>query len=91
MRIGADLAMTTSRELLEDFALGRGPERAVLALGYAGWGPGQLDNEIRENGWLTSERGDDIIFGTDDDHKWVAALRGMGVDPLTLSHLAGRA
>ncbi len=91
MRIGEDLAMTTSREILEDFAQGRGPEPALLALGYAGWGPGQLDNEIRANGWLTSERGENIIFGADNDIKWVSALRGMGIDPLMLSPHAGRA
>ncbi len=95
MRIGEDLAMTTTRDILEDFAMGRGPRPAMLALGYAGWGPGQLDNEILANGWLTSDRastpGDEIIFGTDNDRKWVAALRGMGVDPLLLSPSAGHA
>lgn len=95
MRIGEDLAMTTTRDILEDFAMGRGPRPAMLALGYAGWGPGQLDNEILANGWLTSDRStaprDEIIFGTDNDKKWVAALRGMGVDPLLLSPSAGHA
>lgn len=91
MRIGEDLAMTTSRDILEDFARGTGPQPAVLSLGYAGWGPGQLDDEILDNGWLTAERGDEIIFGPDNDGKWVAALRRMGIDPLLLSSAAGHA
>lgn len=99
MRIGDDLAMTTTRDILEDFAMGRGPQTAVLALGYAGWGPGQLDDEIRANGWLTVDRDNDIIFGRErdtapsreNDHKWQAALAKLGVNPLTLSPSAGRA
>lgn len=91
MRIGEDLAMTTTRDILEDFASGGGPEQAMLALGYAGWGPGQLDREIRENGWLTADRGDEIIFGANNELKWTAALRKLGIDPLVLSPLAGRA
>lgn len=91
MRIDDDLAMTTTRDILEDYARGTGPQPAVLALGYAGWGPGQLDNEILENGWLTSERLDEVIFGADNSGKWRAALKGMGIDPLVLSPSAGRA
>lgn len=91
MRIGEDLAMSTTRDILEDFARGQGPQPAVLALGYAGWGPGQLDSEILDNGWLTSDRGDEIIFGTDNPGKWRAALKGLGIDPLALSPSAGHA
>lgn len=91
VRIDDDLVMTTTRNILEDFAAGIGPDPAVLALGYAGWGPGQLDNEILQNGWLTSERSDEIIFGTDNDAKWLLALRDMGIDPLLLSPSAGHA
>ena len=64
---------------------------AVLALGYAGWGPGQLDSEILDNGWLTSDRGDELIFGSDDNGKWRAALGALGIDPLRLSPDAGHA
>lgn len=91
MRIDDDLAMTTTRDILEDYARGLGPQPAVLALGYAGWGPGQLDNEILDNGWLTSERLDEVVFGADNSGKWRAALKGMGIDPLVLSPSAGRA
>lgn len=91
MRISDDLAMSTTREILEDYANGRGPQPAVLSLGYAGWGPGQLDSEILDNGWLTTDRFDEIIFGPDDSGKWRAALKGMGIDPLVLSPSAGHA
>lgn len=91
MRIGDDLAMSTTRDILEDFAQGRGPQPAMLALGYAGWGPGQLDSEILDNGWLTSERFDDLLFGDNDPGKWRAALTGMGIDPMALSPSAGHA
>lgn len=89
--IASGLAMTTTRDILEDLAQGRGPERAVLSLGYAGWGPGQLDAEMLANGWLVSERSDEIVFGDANDEKWQAALRGIGVDPSVLSAAAGRA
>lgn len=85
------LAMTTTRDILEDLARGDGPAQAMLALGYAGWGPGQLEGEMLANGWLTAERSDAIVFGGDDDAKWAMALRQMGVDPSVLSAAAGRA
>ena len=91
MRITDDLAMSTTRDILEDYARGHGPQPAVLALGYAGWGPGQLDAEILGNGWLTSDRGDELIFGSDDNGKWRAALGALGIDPLRLSPDAGHA
>lgn len=92
MRIGeGGLAMTTTRDILEDIARGHGPDRAVLSLGYAGWGAGQLEGELMANGWLTADAGDDIVFGTDNTQKWQAALKSMGIDPLMLSAAAGRA
>ena len=91
LHIDGDLAMSTTRDILEDYAHGRGPQPAMLALGYAGWGPGQLDSEILQNGWLTSDRLDDLIFGADNSGKWRAALKGLGIDPLVLSPNAGRA
>lgn len=90
MDVGSGLEMTTTRDMLVDLAEGRGPERAILALGYAGWGPGQLDSEIRANGWLTAEMDHDYAFGAPDE-VWLRALRSLGVDPLLLSGAAGRA
>lgn len=91
MEIAPGLAMTTTRDILEDLARGRGPDRAMLALGYAGWGPGQLEGEMLANGWLTTEHSDDLVFGTDDAGKWAKAIRGLGIDPSLLSQRAGRA
>lgn len=92
LRIGElRLALTTTRNILEDIAHGRGPERAVLSLGYAGWDAGQLETEMMANGWLTAEVRDELIFGTDNDQKWQSALKSLGVDPLALSTAAGRA
>ena len=91
MRIGRALAMTTTRDILEDLAQGQGPEPAVLALGYAGWGPGQLESEMLANGWLTGESAEDLIFDQANDDKWQRALRAQGIDPSVLSAAAGRA
>lgn len=84
-------SMTATLDILEDIATGSGPERALLALGYAGWGPGQLEAEIAMNGWLTADADTNLVFGKDDSIKWGAALHTLGVDPLSLSASAGRA
>ncbi|MDO5612736.1 MAG: YqgE/AlgH family protein [Paracoccus sp. (in: a-proteobacteria)] len=91
LRIGSRLAMTTTRDILEDIAHGTGPDTAFLALGYAGWGPGQLEAEMAQNGWLTGEGADDLIFGDAHDGKWASALRAQGIEPSLLSGTAGRA
>ncbi len=91
LTVGSDFGMTATLDILEDIALGEGPNEALLALGYSGWGPGQLEDEIRENGWLAVDSSMDIVFAQDDDGKWAAALSSIGVDPLTLSATAGRA
>lgn len=91
LRIGQSLALTTTRDILEDLARGKGPEQAILALGYAGWGPGQLEAEMLQNGWLTGEGAEELIFGGDHDVKWQSALRAQGIDPSMLSGAAGHA
>lgn len=86
------IGMTATLDILEDIALGRGPNSSVLALGYAGWGPGQLEGEIVRNGWLTCEATDDLIFSPADPYaKWEAAVRSLGVDPMLLSAAGGHA
>ena len=90
MECGA-YGMTATRDVLADLAIGAGPRDAMLALGYAGWGPGQLEGEIAANGWLTTEADGAILFGTDDERKWIAALAKLGVDPVMLSATGGRA
>lgn len=83
--------MTATMDILEEIAKGGGPRRALMALGYAGWGPGQLAGEILQNGWLTCDADPDLVFGSDHGAKWEAALKTLGVDALMLSASAGRA
>jgi putative transcriptional regulator len=85
------LSMTATLDVLEDIAEGRGPERYLVMLGYAGWGPGQLEDEIAQNGWLTADTEPDMVFTDLADGKWEAALASLGVTPLNLSMDAGRA
>ena len=91
LEIDAQFGMTATLDILQDIARGRGPDSAILALGYAGWGPGQLEHEIRENGWLVCDASSDIVFGDADDGKWGAALKSLGIDALLLSSEGGRA
>jgi len=85
------LALTATLDILRDIARGRGPKRAILALGYAGWAPGQLEAELARNGWLTCPADAELVFGPDDSAKWIAALRKIGVDPALLSARGGHA
>jgi len=89
--VSDDFAMTATMDILEDLALGRGPVEALVALGYAGWGPGQVEAEIAGNGWLICDGSLGLVFGVADGGKWEAALSSLGIDPLTLSPSAGRA
>lgn len=91
MEVSDAVSMTATLDVLEQLANGDGPDRSMLALGYAGWGPGQLEDEILQNGWLTCDPTKAILFGRADEHKWSAALKSIGVDPLSLSSVAGRA
>jgi len=88
---GDRFGMTATLDVLEDIAEARGPDRAILALGYAGWGPAQLEGELQENAWLVAEAAHDLVFDSENDRKWAAALQSLGIDPLTLSAAAGRA
>ena len=89
--VSDDFAMTATLDILEDIARGKGPDHAMLMLGYAGWGANQLEAEIAQNGWLTCAATAKIVFDTPDDAKWAAALSSLGIDPLGLSGTAGRA
>ncbi|MEO1108576.1 MAG: YqgE/AlgH family protein [Pseudomonadota bacterium] len=91
LQISESFSMTATLDVLEDLASGRGPLNSMVTLGYAGWGPGQLEDEIAMNGWLTAEASPHLVFDVPDDDKWEAALATLGVDPLTLSASAGRA
>jgi putative transcriptional regulator len=91
LEVDDSYSMTATMDVLEQIARGDGPSSALLALGYSGWGPGQLEAEILQNGWLTCDAAPEIVFGENDETKWSAALRTLGIDPLMLSGTAGRA
>lgn len=85
------ICLTATLDILKAIAIGDGPESAVLALGYAGWAPGQLENEMQQNGWLHCAADPDLIFGPNIETKYVRALRKLGVDFGMLSSEAGHA
>jgi putative transcriptional regulator len=91
LKVDAAVSMSSTTEILEEILAGRGPTSAMFALGYAGWGPLQLESEIAANGWLVAEATPDILYGRANDLKWTAALKALGIDPLLLSTEAGRA
>lgn len=91
MAVPGGFGMTATLDILQALAQGGGPRAALLALGYAGWGPGQLEAEIGRNDWLTASAAEALIFAADDRGKWSAALQRMGIDPVALSSTAGRA
>jgi putative transcriptional regulator len=84
--INESVCLTATVDILRAIAKGSGPNRAILALGYAGWAPGQIEREIQSNGWLNCHADFDIVFDTDLESKYARALRLLGVDP---SHLVG--
>ena len=85
------ISLTATIEILRAMAKGKGPQRAVLALGYAGWAPGQLESEIQHNGWLTCAADENLLFELDYDERYAAALRKLKIDPGMLSGEAGHA
>jgi putative transcriptional regulator len=85
------ICLTATLDILKAIATGEGPQSAVLALGYAGWAPGQLENEITENGWLNCEADKELIFGSDVEGKYEKAMRKLGVELGKLSSEAGHA
>ncbi len=85
------ICLTATVDILKAIAKGAGPKRAILALGYAGWAPGQLENEIQENGWLHCAADPDLIFGSDIEDKYTRALLKIGIEPGMLSNEAGHA
>ncbi|MEI4488166.1 YqgE/AlgH family protein [Frigidibacter sp. MR17.14] len=91
LQVDERFAMTATMDILTALAQGHGPRQSLMALGYAGWGPGQLESEILQNGWLTAEASPDLVFSEADGAKWEEALRSLGVDPSGLSSTAGRA
>ncbi len=85
------LALTASLDILKAIASGGGPKAGLLALGYAGWAPGQLEDEIQRNAWLSVPADERLVFGADTSRTWDAALAKLRVDPALLSAAAGHA
>ncbi len=91
MQIGAGLYLTTSRDILEAMARGDGPAHAVVALGCAGWGAGQLEFELGENSWLTAPADGELLFDLPLDQRWQAAGGRIGVDMTRMTDYSGHA
>lgn len=91
LQISDAVALTATTDILRDIADGAGPRRRLLALGYAGWGPGQLDMEIQANGWLHVSPDEELVFDADLDNKWERAIAKLGIDVSMLSGDAGHA
>ncbi len=89
LTIEDNIAVTTSRDILSALATGKGPEQVLVALGYAGWAPGQLEQEMVENAWLSIPADFDIIFDTPPEKRWETAAKRLGVDLTLLSSEAG--
>ena len=89
--IDEGICLTATLDILKAIATGGGPVSAILALGYAGWAPGQLENEIQQNGWLHCAADKELVFGTDIEGKYDKALRKIGIDLGMLSSEAGHA
>ena len=89
--IDYSVALTATVDILKSIAEGDGPDKSILALGYAGWAPGQLDQEIQANGWLSVPADNDLVFGDDPDTKWEKAMGKIGIDFNMLSGDTGHA
>ena len=91
LKVTDQIALTTSRDVLEAVAKGKGPERLMVTLGYAGWSAGQLEQEIASNGWLTVPADPHVVFDLPIAEKFTAAMKLLGIDPMTLTAQAGHA
>ena len=91
LAITPSLSMSNTRDVLTAIAMGHGPEQFILTLGCAGWGPGQLEFEIKENAWLTGSADAEVMFQVPVENRWAEAVRRMGIDPMLLSETSGHA
>jgi putative transcriptional regulator len=91
LAIGDEFAMTATLDILRIKGKGGGPLQCLVAIGYAGWGPGQLEAEMQANGWLVVAADTELVFDVEDDRKWQRALAKLGVSPEMLSGDSGRA
>ena len=91
LSIKKGVALTSTSEFFEDLSRGKGPKNSILALGYAGWGPGQLENEIVANSWMTLSADSSFLFDEEVNNKWLKAYNLLGIDPNKLSNHSGTA
>ncbi|MEB0137906.1 MULTISPECIES: YqgE/AlgH family protein [unclassified Undibacterium] len=91
LKVTDDIAFTTSRDVLEAIAAGDGPEQVLMSVGYAGWGAGQLEQEILSNQWLTVAADTEVLFSLSLEQRLHAAIKLLGIDPLMLAAVAGHA
>ena len=91
LNINKGIALTNTEEFYNDISAGNGPKNSILALGYAGWGAGQLELEIMENSWMSLSVDNNFLFDDEISQKWSQAFKIIGVDPANLSSNAGRA
>lgn len=91
LQVGGEIGLTATLDILKDIAEGHGPRRSLLALGYAGWGPGQLDAEMQQNAWLNVPPDEDLVFDDNLNDKWERSIGKLGVNLSTLSGDMGRA
>jgi putative transcriptional regulator len=91
MQVGAGISVTTSRDILEAIARGEGPEKYLMALGYAGWGAGQLEDEMRDNAWLNVMAKADILFDYPVEQRWEQAVASLGIQVDSLQPAGGHA
>ncbi len=89
--VSDEVCLTATVDILRAISVGEGPRRALMALGYSGWGAGQLEQEIADNGWLTCPANPDLLFDADIDQKYDRILASIGIDPIRLSEQAGHA
>lgn len=89
--VSEDICLTATIDILRAISTGRGPRHALMALGYSGWGAGQLESEIAQNGWLTCPATTELLFDTDIERKYDRILASIGIDPAHLSAAAGHA
>jgi len=91
LKVTDNIAVTTSQDIMQAIANNEGPEKSLIALGYAGWGPGQLEYEMSENTWLSCPATEDILFNTPIEKRWTAAAMLLGIDLQLLSNQTGHA
>lgn len=91
IQVGDRWVLSATLDILKAIAAGRGPSRWIAALGYAGWGPGQLEQEMSRHGWFVAEGNDELLFGCDVNSRWSAAFQAAGIDARLLAAESGTA